>query len=58
MPSDDLDERITGVASLAEPLTAVLLGVFVFGERLGPTGVGGAVLLFAALILLLGARTS
>jgi DME family drug/metabolite transporter len=42
-----------GVASLAEPLTAVLLGVFVFGERLGGIGVLGAGLLFAALILLL-----
>ena len=54
----DVPASSAGVASLAEPLTAVLLGVFVFGERLGPTGVGGAVLLFAALILLLGARTS
>jgi len=53
----DVPASVAGVASLAEPLTAVLLGVFVFGERLGPTGVVGAVLLFAALILLLGART-
>jgi drug/metabolite transporter, DME family len=54
----DVPASTAGVASLAEPLTAVLLGVFVFGERLGATGVLGAVLLFAALILLLGSRTS
>jgi DME family drug/metabolite transporter len=53
----DVSASAAGVASLAEPLTAVLLGVFVFGERLGATGVLGAVLLFAALILLLGSRT-
>jgi drug/metabolite transporter (DMT)-like permease len=37
---------------LLEPLTATLLGVFLFGERLGAAGVVGAVLLFAALGLL------
>jgi drug/metabolite transporter, DME family len=42
-----------GVAALMEPLTATLLGVFLFGERLGAPGVAGAVLLFAALGLLL-----
>jgi DME family drug/metabolite transporter len=46
-----------GVAALAEPLTAVLLGVFLFGERLGAIGVLGAGLLFAALILLLRGDT-
>ncbi len=50
----DVPASAAGVAALAEPLTAVLLGVFVFGERLGAIGVLGAVLLFAALILLLG----
>jgi DME family drug/metabolite transporter len=34
---------------LLEPLTATLLGVALFDERLGAAGVLGAVLLFAAL---------
>ena len=42
-----------GVAALMEPLTATLLGVFLFGERLGVAGASGAVLLFAAIGLLL-----
>jgi drug/metabolite transporter, DME family len=42
-----------GIVALVEPLTATLLGVFLFGERLGVAGVVGAVLLFAALGLLL-----
>jgi drug/metabolite transporter, DME family len=50
----EVSASTAGVASLAEPLTATLLGVFVFGERLGAAGVLGAVLLFVALILLLG----
>jgi DME family drug/metabolite transporter len=41
-----------GVAALLEPLTATLLGVVVFGERLGPAGWIGAVLLLGALALL------
>jgi len=49
----DVSAGAAGVASLIEPLTATLLGVFVFGERLGAAGALGAVLLFAALILLL-----
>jgi DME family drug/metabolite transporter len=53
----EVSASTAGVASLAEPLTATLLGVFLFGERLGAAGVLGAVLLFAALILLLGDRT-
>ena len=40
-----------GIASLLEPLTATLLGMAVFGERLGALGVAGAILLFAALAL-------
>jgi DME family drug/metabolite transporter len=40
-----------GVAALLEPLTATLLGVLAFGERLGSTGWLGAVLLLAALVL-------
>jgi drug/metabolite transporter, DME family len=43
---------VAGVAALLEPLTATLLGVLLFGERLGAAGVGGAVLLFVALGLL------
>lgn len=38
--------------TLAEPLTAAVLGVTVLGERLGPAGFGGAVLVFAGLLLL------
>ena len=49
----DVSASAAGVASLAEPLTATLLGVFVFDERLGAMGVLGATLLFTALILLL-----
>jgi DME family drug/metabolite transporter len=41
-----------GVAALLEPLTATILGVVLFGERLGLAGVAGAVLLVAALGLL------
>jgi DME family drug/metabolite transporter len=41
-----------GIAALMEPLTATLLGVWLFGERLGAAGVAGAALLFAALGLL------
>lgn len=43
---------VAGVITLLEPLTATGLGVVLFGERLGPTGVVGAVLLGAALALL------
>jgi DME family drug/metabolite transporter len=42
-----------GVVTLLEPLTATLLGVLVFGERLSAAGVVGAALLLAALTLLL-----
>jgi len=43
---------MAGIATLLEPLTATALGVLWFGERLGPTGWLGALLLctaFAAL---------
>lgn len=40
-----------GVAALLEPLTATLLGVALFGERLGALGWAGAVLLLGALAL-------
>jgi DME family drug/metabolite transporter len=39
------------VAALLEPLTATLLGVALFGERLGAAGWTGAVLLLGALVL-------
>jgi DME family drug/metabolite transporter len=45
-----------GIVALLEPLTATLLGVLVFGERLGPAGGAGAVLLLAAFAVLLGPR--
>jgi DME family drug/metabolite transporter len=41
-----------GVAALLEPLTATLLGIALFGERLGLGGWLGALLLLAALALL------
>ena len=41
-----------GVATLLEPLTAAILGVALFGERLGPGGWLGALLLLIALGLL------
>jgi drug/metabolite transporter, DME family len=40
--------------SLAEPLTAALLGVVLLGERLSPTALGGIPLLFAGLAVLAG----
>lgn len=48
----EVPASVAGVAALVEPLTATLLGVLVFGERLGAAGVAGAGLLFAALGLL------
>jgi DME family drug/metabolite transporter len=44
---------VAGIVSLAEPLTATLLGSVLFGERLGVTGLAGAGLLFAAVALIL-----
>jgi DME family drug/metabolite transporter len=44
---------VAGIVTLLEPLTATLLGVLVFGERLGTAGTVGAVLMFAAIALLL-----
>ncbi|HYB71428.1 MAG TPA: EamA family transporter [Candidatus Bathyarchaeia archaeon] len=43
---------VAGIVSLLEPLTATTLGLLVFGERLGPLGATGALLLLAALALL------
>ncbi len=43
---------VAGIVTLLEPLTATLLGVLVFGERLGSTGIVGALLLLSALGLL------
>ncbi|HEV8617388.1 MAG TPA: EamA family transporter [Methylomirabilota bacterium] len=51
----DVSASVAGIASLVEPLTATLLGVVVFGERLGVAGAAGAVLLLGALAIL--ART-
>lgn len=44
---------VAGVVTLVEPLTATLLGVFLFGERLGPAGLTGGALLLGAIALLL-----
>jgi drug/metabolite transporter, DME family len=48
----EVPASVAGVGSLMEPLTATLLGVGLFGERLGAAGVIGSLLLFAALVLL------
>lgn len=48
---------VAGVVTLLEPLTATLLGVLIFGERLGVAGILGALLLFSALGLLTGRAT-
>jgi DME family drug/metabolite transporter len=44
---------VAGVVTLLEPLTATLLGVLIFGERLGVAGILGALLLLSALSLLI-----
>jgi drug/metabolite transporter (DMT)-like permease len=41
---------VSGVLTLAEPLTATLLGVVFFGDRLGPIGTFGAALLLGAVL--------
>ena len=46
-----------GIVSLLEPLTATLLGVALFGERLGALGIAGAALLLGAVILLVREET-
>lgn len=43
---------VSGVLTLAEPLTATSLGVLFFGDRLGLVGALGAVLLLAAVLSL------
>lgn len=48
----EVPASVAGIASLMEPLTATLLGVGLFGERLGAAGVVGALLLFATMGLL------
>jgi DME family drug/metabolite transporter len=47
-----------GIVSLLEPLTATILGVVLFDERLGGLGIVGAVLLGSALILLVREEAS
>lgn len=46
---------VAGIVSLLEPLTATLLGVFLFGERLGVGGALGALMLLAAIVMLAAA---
>ncbi|HEY7648575.1 MAG TPA: EamA family transporter [Methylomirabilota bacterium] len=45
---------IAGIVALLEPLTATLLGMLVFGERLGAAGAVGALLLLGGVALLIG----
>ena len=44
---------VAGIVTLLEPLTATLLGVLVFGERLDAAGAVGALLLLGAVALLI-----
>ena len=43
---------VAGITTLLEPLTASILGILLFGERLGVAGTIGAILLLAAIALL------
>ena len=43
---------VSGIVTLLEPLTATLLGVVLFGERLGVAGALGSLLLFVSIGLL------
>jgi DME family drug/metabolite transporter len=52
----EVPASVAGIVSLLEPLTATLLGVALFGERLGAAGAAGAVLLFAGLGVLLSRK--
>ncbi len=45
------------VATLLEPLTSTALAWLIFGERFGPTGSAGALLLGGAMLVLLSGRT-
>jgi DME family drug/metabolite transporter len=53
---DRVPATAAGIVALLEPLTATTLGLVVFGERLGPLGVAGALLLLAAIALLATVR--
>ena len=44
---------VAGVTTLLEPLTATILGVALFGERLGAAGAVGALMLVSALGLMI-----
>ena len=48
----DVSAAAAGLVSLLEPLTATVLGVVIFHERLGGLGILGAALLGGALIVL------
>lgn len=43
---------VASIVTLIEPLTATILAALLFGERLGPTGWMGALLLIGAMLLL------
>lgn len=49
---------VAGIVTLLEPLTATLLGVLVFGERLGPAAAVGALLRLGALALLISTASA
>ena len=43
---------LTSILTLAEPLTAAILAWLIFGERLSPLGILGALLLLCTIFLL------
>jgi len=47
---------LASISALVEPLTATLLAWLIFGEKLGPFGILGAVLLLAAILVLYRAQ--
>jgi DME family drug/metabolite transporter len=53
-----VDATTAAVLTLLEPLTAALLAALVLGDRLGPAGIAGAVLLAAAVVLAGRARAA
>jgi DME family drug/metabolite transporter len=53
-----LSAGAAGILALIEPLTATALGVMVFGERLGVSGIAGAALLFVSIGLLVRAQAA
>ncbi len=52
----NIGSTVTAILGALEPVTALLIGVMVFGERLGLSGVMGVVLVLTAVMLLVVAK--